>query len=186
VRRALAASLFLLASGFVQAAWTVDELFASLAREKPGRAAFEEKKYLALLDKPVTSSGELVFTPPARLERRTQRPRVETVIVDADVLTLERDGKRRTFAIADYPAIGDLIESIRATLAGDLPALTRNYSIGLEGAEAKWRLVLRPLERQAPPLVSRVEIAGSGARVQSVEIFQADGDRSVMTITPLR
>ena len=57
--------------------------------------------------------------------------------------------------------------------------------MALEGTEARWRLLLRPLDPAAAALVERVEIAGSGARVATVEIFQADGDRSVMTITPL-
>ena len=48
----------------------VTELFAKLAKQKPSRATFVEKKYLSLLDKPVESHGELSFTPPGRLEHQ--------------------------------------------------------------------------------------------------------------------
>jgi len=41
---------------------------------------------------------------------------------------------------------------------------------------------LRPLDPALGTLVERVEIAGREARVAAVEIFQADGDRSVMTL----
>jgi hypothetical protein len=34
-------------------------------------------------------------------------------------------------------------------------------------------------------IVEHVEIAGSQGVVRTVEIFQADGDKSVMTLTPL-
>jgi hypothetical protein len=45
--------------------------------------------------------------------------------------------------------------------------------------------VLRPLDPVAAQLVDRVEIGGARAQVKRIEIFQADGDRSVMTIVPV-
>ena len=44
--------------------------------------------------------------------------------------------------------------------------------------------VLRPLDASLTSLVERIEIGGVEAQVRTVEIFQADGDRSVMTISP--
>ena len=164
--------------------WTVQELFETLARQRPERATFQEKKYLALLDRPAESSGVLRFTPPARLEKRTTAPRAESVVADGDVVTLERNGKRYAMSLSEQPAVGVLIESIRATLAGDLGALTRAYAVALEGTPAAWRLLLRPLDNAVSPLVSRIEISGTQGAVREVQIFQADGDRSVMTIAP--
>jgi outer membrane lipoprotein-sorting protein len=163
----------------------VQELFDSLARAKPARAAFHEKKFVTLLDKPVESSGELVFTPPSRLEKRTTAPRAESVVVDGDVLTLERAGKKQSLKLRENPALAMLVESIRSTLAGDLASLTRTYSAALAGDAAQWRLTLRPLDPSLGTLVERLEIDGSHEQVRKVEIFQADGDRSVMTLTPL-
>ena len=160
------------------------QLFDALSKHKPGRATFHERKHLALLDKPVESSGELEFTPPDRLEKRTLKPRPERVVAERDRITLERGGKTYTMGLRENPAVAVLIESIRATLAGDLPALTRTYSAALDGNEAQWRLVLRPLDPSLGTLVERVEIRGAQSLVRTVEIFQADGDRSVMTITP--
>ena len=186
MRRAAAALAVLLAAGAARAApFDVATLFERLARERPGNAAFHEKKHISLLDRPVESSGVLAFIPPDRLEKRTERPKPERVAVDRDRVTLERGGKSVSMGLRDNPAIAVLVESIRGTLAGDLASLTKTYSVALEGTEARWRLLLRPLDPAAAALVERVEIAGSGARVATVEIFQADGDRSVMTITPL-
>src|SRR2546423_5342601 len=96
----------------------VQELFDSLAHAKPARAAFVEKKFMALLDKPVESRGELVFTPPSRLEKRTTAPRAASVVVDRDVVTLDRAGRQQSVRLREHPAIAVLVESIRATLAG--------------------------------------------------------------------
>jgi hypothetical protein len=86
--------------------------------------------------------------------------------------------------LRENPAVAVLVESIRSTLAGDLASLTRTYSAGLDGDAASWRLKLRPLDPSLATLVERVEIAGSHAQVRSIEIFQADGDRSVMSLAP--
>ena len=166
--------------------WSVPALFAQLAKNRPERAVFNEKKFLSLLDRPVESSGELTFTPPDRMEKRTLQPRPELVVIDRETVTLERGGKRHTLRLRENPGIAVLVESIRGTLAGDLAALTRTYSVALDGAPARWRLLLRPLDPGLGTMVERVEIAGSQARVTTVEIFQADGDRSVMTLTAPR
>ena len=184
MRLALAAALLLASLASNAAELSVAQLFESLARERPGRAAFTEKKHLALLDRPVESTGELVFTPPDRLEKRTVTPRPESVVVEGGSVTLERAGKRHTLRLAENPAVAVLVESIRATLAGDLAGLTRTYSVGLDGRAGRWRLTLRPLDPAAAALVERIEIGGTEARVRTVEIFQADGDRSVMSIVP--
>jgi hypothetical protein len=175
-----------LACGGAHAAeWSIPTLFAELARAAPERAAFIEKKYLAILDKPVESSGELAFTPPDKLEKITLKPKPERVTVDRDSVTLERNGKRQSLRLRENPAVAVLVESVRGTLAGDLAALARTYSIGLQGDASRWRLVLRPLDPSLGTLVERVEVGGVQARVTTVEIFQADGDRSVMTLSPL-
>jgi hypothetical protein len=166
-------------------AYSVQDLFQALSNDKPRRAAFHEKKTIALLDKPVESSGELVFTPPARLEKRTTAPKPERIVVEGDVASIERNGRKQSLRLSQYPAIGVLIDSIRSTLAGDLASLTRTYSTAVAGDAARWRLTLRPLDPALGSVVEHIEISGAQGQVRTVEVFQADGDRSVMTLTPL-
>jgi hypothetical protein len=86
--------------------------------------------------------------------------------------------------LAENPGIAVLVESIRSTLAGDLAALSRAYSVKLDGDASNWRLVLRPRDASLTTLVERIEIGGADAQLRTVEILQADGDRSMMTISP--
>lgn len=184
MRAAAAALLIAFAAPAAAADWNVTRLFEMLSRERPGRTLFKEKKHLAILDRPVESSGELTFTPPHTLEKRTVLPKPERVVVDRERVTLERGGKTYSMGLRENPQVAILVESIRGTLAGDLAALTRTYSAGLDGDPAGWRLKLRPLDPSLATLVERIEIAGSQGQVKTVEIFQADGDRSVMSLAP--
>ena len=166
------------------AAFGVDQLMSTLAQRKSGRVRFTETKYLAMLAKPVQSSGELLFTAPDHLEKRTVSPKAENMVLDGDMLTVERDGKRYTMPLQNYPELAAFIESIRGTLAGNRHTLERYYKLGLEGRASRWTLTLTPADSRMAAVVSQVRIDGSQDALDRVEIRQADGDRSVMTIHP--
>jgi outer membrane lipoprotein-sorting protein len=167
------------------AAWDVTQLMQGLAQNKSGRASFVEKKYIAVLEQPVESSGELLYTAPDRLEKRTLKPRPESMVIDTGSLTVERGKRRMVLRLQDYPELTAFTESIRGTLAGDITALRRVYNLDLEGTAERWTLTLRPVETRMLAVVQRIRIGGSNAEVKTIEIEQADKDRSVMTITPL-
>lgn len=180
--RVLALVAALLAAPAWATAWDVDRLMQTLAQNKPSRATFVEKKYIAMLDAPVVSSGELLFTAPDRLERRTLKPRPETMVLEGTTITLTRGERRMVLNLQEQPAVGALIESMRATLAGDRAALERHYHLKLDGNAARWSLSLTPREARTRALVLEIRIEGEQAEVRTVEVEQADKDRSVMTI----
>lgn len=181
-RRLLAATLLALGCVGEVAALDVADLMATLAHSTHGAATFTEKKYLAILDAPVESSGELRFVPPARLEKLTLKPSRERLVLDGDVLTVERGRRTHVLALKDYPEVAGMIESIRATLAGDRSALERVYRLSVSGSRARWSLALVPLDVRIARVVARIRIDGAEGEVRTVEIVQADGDRSVMTV----
>ncbi|MEO5796238.1 MAG: LolA-related protein [Rhodoferax sp.] len=164
------------------AGWDLEQLMQALARNTSGRATFTEQKFIALLDKPVLSSGELLYTAPDRLEKRTLKPKPETMVLDHDTVTVERGKRQYVLRVKDYPELGVFVESIRGTLAGDKAALERLYQLTLDGNEAHWTLVLRPLNPKMLAVVQRITMQGERAELRSIEVEQADKDRSVMLI----
>ncbi len=164
--------------------FTAKQLMQTLAANKESRADFVEKKYLASLDRPLESSGELIYVAPSRLEKRTIKPKPEVLIVDGGTLTVERNGAKRSIALASFPEVSAFTESIRATLAGDLQALSRDYRVDVDGSPTQWRLTLLPSDPKIAALVSRITVTGRDKRIDAIEVLQADGNRSVTTITP--
>ena len=98
------------------------------------------------------------------------------------VLSATRGGRTRTLELAAHPQLAPLIESLRATLAGDRASLERVFNTHLEGDSGQWRLHLAPRDPAAAHLVKEVLITGEHAKLETVEIFQTDGDRSLLTI----
>jgi outer membrane lipoprotein-sorting protein len=182
----LAATCVLLAlpeAAAAASAWSVGDLMRQLAQHPGGRATFIERKYLAVLDRPVESSGELSFVPPARMEKRTLKPKPELLVLDGDNLTVERGKQKYTLSLTQYPEVAAFVDSVRATLAGDLRALQSQYRVELDGDLQSWTLTLLPSDTKMAAVVLRIRVSGSRDEVRSIEILQADGDRSVMTIT---
>ena len=167
------------------AAFDIGQLMADLARHKGGRAKFVEKKYIALLDKPVVATGEMTYTAPDRLEKLTLTPKPERLLLERDQLSIERDKRKLTINLAAQPEALAFVDSIRGTLAGDRSALERNYALHLAGTTDKWVLTLLPSDQKIAALVLRITVSGSGNQVRQIEYLQADGDRSVLSIDPV-
>ncbi|HEX4986517.1 MAG TPA: LolA-related protein [Burkholderiales bacterium] len=180
----LAACLALASVPACAAGWGVEDLMRELAAVESSQARFVERKYLRMLKAPLEQSGTLSYSRPGRLERRTLKPRPETLSVSGDTLVLESPARneRRVLKLRDYPVLWGFVESIRGTLGGDLPALERFYRVELEGARSQWRLDLVPRERAMGEVISLIRIAGGGARIHTIEVQEARGDRSVMKI----
>lgn len=167
------------------AAFDLDQLMQELARHKGGRARFVETRYLALLDKPLVATGELAYTAPDRLEKHTREPKPESMLLDKETLTIERQKKKLTLDLGQYPEARAFIDSIRGTLSGDRQALEKSYLLHLSGSRESWVLVLLPGDQKIAAFVQRINVAGKGSQIRSIEYLQTDGDRAVMTIEPI-
>ena len=170
------------------ASWGVEQLMQRLAQVKSAKATFVERKHLRVLTAPLESSGTLLYTAPGYLEKHTLAPKPESLVLDKDTLTFEDKtrNRRRTLRLQEFPGLWAFVEGLRSTLAGDLQNLNRLYRVGLDGSEADWRLTLEPRDPGNQRIVSQIRLAGSGVSVRSIEITEAEGDRSVMTLTELK
>jgi outer membrane lipoprotein-sorting protein len=164
--------------------WGVPALMQAMAEVRAQTAKFVERKYMSVLTQPLEASGTLVYVAPDKLQKDTLQPKPQRLVVDRGQLTIE-DGSQdrsRTLSLADYPQIGAIVESVRATLAGDQKTLEQFYSIALSGGAARWQLLLTPRDRKVQEMVKSIRIAGHDALIDEVETQEANGDRTDMTI----
>ena len=150
------------------------------------RDAFTEERAIPELDLPLPSSGVLRWRAPDRLEKHTTSPIDERLVVEGGRLLYERAdrGLRREFGLDDQPEMRALAEAVRATLAGDLPALSRHYEVGFDGSPAaEWRLALVPHSARVRAAVQRIVVSGRGAQVLAVDT-EGGGGVTRMRIQP--
>ena len=166
---------------------SLGELMASLASVAARQANFTEEKHLAALDRPLLSSGELHYRRPSFLEKLTQVPRRERLIVDGDRLTMTdpATGADRVMDLASTPEVSGLVDLVRGTLAGDLDALQRHCRVTVDGTARSWRLSLTPTEAGLAGFIRVVRIDGEGTEPRVIDTVEANGDWSRMIIDPV-
>lgn len=178
----LVCAALVLAGPTAAAGFDVVQLMDSLARHPGGPAKFTETRHLALLDKPLVSSGEMHFTPPDRLEKRTLTPKPEYMLLDRDRITLERDQRRMTIRLGSRPEVLAFVDSVRGLLSGNRVSMERSYLMQLQGEANRWVLTLHPKDAEIAALIQRITVSGTDNQIRTIEYLQADGDRSVLAI----
>lgn len=158
------------------------ELMQLLASVKTSQARFVEIKHSGLLKSPLVLKGTLSYQRPDRVEKHVLSPYDERITLESGRLTLESNARNETFSIAAAPGAAALVESVRATLAGDLAALRRYYSVDLKGSLDGWSLTLEPRDPPIQEILISITLSGSRDQIRRVEIEEAGGDRSVMEI----
>lgn len=185
----VAAALIVAApSGRVDAADADDglvQLMQQLALRQHRHANFVERQFIAILDRPLEASGELFYDAPDHLEKRTRTPRSESLILDHGELSIVRGKRAYALPLRDYPQIAPLVDSIRATLAGDLPALKQTYSLTFASSVDGWTLELVPRDAKLAGVITKIRISGASDMIRVVEIQRSGGDHSAMTISAL-
>ena len=159
-------------------------LMKMLAGVESATASYVETRYSPLLKSPLVSRGTLSYRRPDRLEEHVESPRDERFVLQGEQLTVEDAAghKSVTVAAGSAGAIAALIEGIRATRSGDLAALERDFDVTVSGAPESWQLRLLPRTPALAKYVRGITISGSRARIQTIEVLEASGDRTVMEV----
>jgi outer membrane lipoprotein-sorting protein len=184
----LARSLLLALACCAAPAWAFDlpELMGLLSKQKSGEARFTEQRFVHGLEGPLNARGTLSFEAPDKLVRRTLSPRVETMAVEGNTLTLSRGGRNRVLTLDSMPELLGLVEAMRGTLTGDGATLQRYFRSTVGGSAANWTLDLTPLDSRLASQMRSIRMTGRASEVLGLEMEFVGGDRSVMNISPER
>jgi hypothetical protein len=162
---------------------TLDSVMSLLAQRHHGEANFTEEKTLSVMQQPLKSSGVLIYDAPDHLEQRTLLPRPQSVVLDHGMLSMHIGTRTRTLRLSDYPQLAPLIDSIRATLAGERATLERVFEVTFTGTVDHWQLHLVPRDPQISATLQQIDLEGQRDAVSEVRVAQRDGDRALMHIS---
>ncbi len=184
VRNAIAIFLLCAAMPVWPQGWSLGQLMQEMAQVQSSKTRFVETRHLAMLTRPLELKGSLTYERPNRLTKHVESPFDEMLTVDGEALSLvnRTRGEQRFLSLKEQPALRALVESIRATLAGDGAQLEKHYKIRFSGSRDGWNLHLVPRDGQLRSYVESITLTGAGARIQRIEALEGAGDRSVMTI----
>ncbi|AOX19095.1 LolA-related protein [Kozakia baliensis] len=169
----------------VQAADLPDEIIFHLGQVAERHQHFHETRTLKALTAPIQSQGELIYRHPGYLAKITHTPRPEQLIVSGDQVSMTRGNRpAHQVPIDANPALRLMIDTLRAPLDGDVPALKRHYTLSATGDLSHWNLVLTPADAQSAKIVHGVTLEGQNNAISTVTVTQANGDFSKTIIDP--
>lgn len=157
-------------------------VFRGLADSSPSSSRFVEQKKIAEFEAPIESTGELTYQAPSRLEKRTLSPDPETLILDDDVLIVQRGDFRREIAVADMPAVGAFVASLRGFVSGDLVSVQQGFSLRISGDPESWVIDGKPVDAAVKRIVESIQVKGSGDSLRVFAVVLTNGDSSTLTL----
>jgi hypothetical protein len=158
---------------------------ARLAAVPERRATFRETRRFAALSEPLVSQGHLLYRRPDYMEKVTDWPQPERLVIDGDRLIITAGNEPpHVVPLGAQPEMRTLVEGMRGPLAGDLPALQRNFEVAAAGDLTSWTLTLTPRDPRATRLVRSIVVSGVADAIRAIRLTQANGDEQVMQIGP--
>lgn len=190
IRASIVAVLALLAAGSlapVQArAYELDELASCLAVDSRLEVAFRQERLIASVNETLTSHGRMIYEPPGRLILVQEEPRRERAEIDGARMSVQDgDGNEvASFDLSERPGLKLTFDGIRGLLAGDAAALRQAFEVRLDGAEADWRMTLKPRGEAARRQLWDITVHGGACRVETIDVKPRDGGRRTIHLRP--
>ena len=166
--------------------FTIEQVMQALAKIRVIDSPFVETKQSMFLTDELELAGTIRYRAPDWLEKTITEPFEETTLIDGDLVTIRKpsDERRvRRYSLDASPVIERIVDSVRATLAGDLSTLESHYRANLWGEESAWELHLIPRDPKLQEIIEQIRIRGAAGRIVQIETYEADGDESVLRLT---
>jgi Outer membrane lipoprotein carrier protein LolA-like len=167
-----------------QAQATLKSVMLSLSKVSKAKSEFTETRYIHILKSPLVSSGVLSYQSPDQFEKHTLVPIEEKMTIAKHVVNIEMPSlkKKQTIYPGNFPALATIVDALRGAMSGNLSDLERVFKVSAQGNLQGWSLNLIPIEAVQYGYVRKIVIQGRADFIDQIEIIQADGDRSVMSM----
>ena len=163
----------------------VQQIAAKLAQASGIRAQFTQTQTLSAMNRPLVSTGSLVFLRERGVIWQIDTPYKATwVITDAGVNQVDANGQRVKTTQPQQGARGvaQVSKMMRAMLGGDLSALYSQFDVKAEGTPAQWRMQLAPNQPQLAQAIKGLQMEG-GDYLKTLRITLANGDVTQIEFT---
>lgn len=157
-------------------AFDLDQLRAQLTATTVVRGHFIQEKHLRALPQPLVSRGDFVLATGKGMLWRLRSPLQQALrITPAGIARQLPDGSWQAAPNGNNRETRLFL----ALLGGDVQGLSENFDIKLEGGASDWRMHMTPSSIILRQIFTDIDIRG-GALVQSIELRETQGDRSVL------
>jgi len=175
-----------LVSGTPATGTKLDPVFKLLEQQRFA-AKFSEQKHVALLARPLKSSGTITFDREKGIARAVTAPKPQLVVLTKTSLKIVKGKTVEEIPLAKSKDLKAFAMIFPTLLRGERPELEKSFAIGLYGSDAAWwALTFAPKADALKKFVKSVTVFGNKTEVVSLRIVEASGDTTDTQLTDVR
>jgi outer membrane lipoprotein-sorting protein len=148
---------------------------------------FSEEKHIALLAKPLRSSGTIYYDRDKGIARTTKAPKPEHVVVTRTTLRFRKGDHTEEIPLDKSKDLKAFALIFPTVLRGERGELERSFDVGLYGSDAAWwALAFTPKTDSLRAMVRRVVVFGHKAELVALQVVEASGDTTETQLSEIR
>ena len=161
----------------------LDPVFVHFKLDKMS-CKFSEQKHIALLAKPLTSSGVIFYDRDKGIARTTLAPKKQQVVLTKTTISIRSDKHTEEIPLDKTKDLRAFAMIFPSLLRGDRAELEKAFDIGLYGSDSDWwALSFAPKADTLKKLVKKVVVVGHKGDVVSLQVVEASGDTTDTQLT---
>ncbi len=138
---------------------------------------FAEVKHIALLRRPLRSTGLLIFIPRQGLYRQLKSPfQQELLITDSAIYQRHASGATEALTLAKLPAAKAFVEAFLAVFSGSWDTLHTHFHVYFSAYGAEWQLGLKPAHTVMAKLIACLVLDGEREQLVALHVQETNGD----------
>jgi hypothetical protein len=154
----------------------VDPVFARLQLRRL-RCGFRDEKHIALLARPLVSTGVITFDRDRGIVRETRAPHAEKAVLTRTALRIQKGDHVEDIPLDKTRDLQAFALVFPTLLRGERTDIERSFDVALYGrADGWWALELTPRSDSLRALVRRVIVFGRAGELAALQIAEASGD----------
>ena len=164
------------------------EIAAKLAAPEVLRGNFEQTREIAMLSKPLESSGRFLLSDMG-LYWQQDRPVASVMIADADrLLQSVGDGALRSIDVAKNPVVLSFSQSFLSIFSGGEEGLRENFDVEFKPAgdeSGTWEIILTPTRFPMSEAVESIILTGR-EYIETLTVINRTSDKTVIHFSELQ
>ncbi len=198
--RLMRAGLFMLTFGFpglpasvlAEEEWNAEILMREFSRVEEATLAFTEIRKSIFLIIDTELSGTITYRAPDFLEKVTETPYYERLLMDGDTLVLEKASSigqnenhliRQSYSVNSHEVLKSVVEGFQSMMSGNHDELSTKYSFDFSGKREDWQLRVRPRTEEILRHIEWIDLSGQDTEIQKIVTSQSDGDKSTLHLS---
>jgi hypothetical protein len=138
---------------------------------------FEEEKKIVILQRPLRSSGELIFLPEKGLYRKIIAPiQQELLLTMTAVRRRDHHGRIETLDLDKLPPAKALIAGFLAVFSGSWESIHAQFQVYFSAESHQWKLGLNPKDTMMSQMIACIIVEGEKRQVQRLWVREMSGD----------